>query len=431
MMKTIDLIKIGTALLLGGLIIGCGNSNLRRGRSLLKQNQYAEAIARLEAAERDSPENWLIKRELGIAYYRNAQNDKAIEKLIQTIKIRPRNGRSLLYLGLCYEQQEKYAEAVSVYRVYNQLSVLDPLRKELQARIRDVHLKELQKEVKQNLSAVEAERIQPPEPNTMAILYFRNLSQTEELTPLLKGIAEILTTDFGKVQSLRLVERIKLQILLDEMQLSTSEFFDQVQSPKAGRLLGASQLISGGIERLSATSLQINAGAIITATGELRGDGAQATGALSEVLALEKVLFFDLIKDLGVKLSEAEIETIKPLPTKNVIAFVAFCKGLDFEDKNQLDEAIAQYNRAVQLDPAFALARQKREQISIQRLSLATIEKLSDYQERLSGTEPTLLDTGSKIGLRLGLDNQELSPFDPNTFRATGVITITGDLPRN
>lgn len=430
-MKMIDPIRIGTALFLSGLIIGCGDSNLRSGRSLLKENQYAEAIARLEAAERHSPENWLIKRELGIAYYRNEQNEKAIEKLRQAITIRPRNGRSLLYLGLCYERQEMYAEAVSVYRVYNQVSVLDPLRKELQARIRDVHLKELQKEVKQNLREVEAGRIQPPEPNTLAILYFRNLSQTEELTPLLKGIAEILTTDFGKVQSLRLVERIKLQVLLDEMKLSTSEFFDQVQSPKAGRLLGASQLISGGIERVSETSLQINAGAISTATGELRGNGAQASGGLSEVLTLEKTLFFDLVKDLGIKLSEAEIEAIKPLPTKNIIAFVAFCKGLDFEDKNLLDEAIAQYNRAVQLDPAFALARQKREQLVIERLSLATIEKLADYQERFTGTEPTLLDTGSKIGLRLGFDYQELSPIDPNAFRATGVITITGDLPRN
>ena len=430
-MKKIDSLKIGVVLLVAGLIFGCGNPSLRRGRALLQKRQYAEAITRLEAAERENPNHWLIKRELGIAYYRHRQSEKAVEKLRQALALRPTNGRTLLYLGLSYEQQEMYAEAVSVYRIYSKLSVLDPMRKEMQARIREMHLQELQKEVKQNLSALEAGRIQPPEPNTVAVLYFRNLSQSDELAPLLKGVAEILTTDFGKVQSLRMVERIKLQVLLDEMQVSSSEFFDQVQSPRAGKLLGAGQLISGGIERLSETSLQINAGAIVTATGELRGNGAQATGSLAEIPALEKILFFDLIRDLGMKLTEAEVEAIKPLPTKNTLAFIAFCKGLDFEDKNQLNAATAQYERAVQLDPGFALARQKREQISVQRLSLATIEKLSDSQERFSGTESRLLDTDAKLGLRLGLDYQELSPFDPNTLRGTGVMTISGELPRN
>jgi len=429
-MKTVNRRQIGVVLLLCGLLLGCGNSGLRSGRSLLKKNQYAEAIARLETAERAYAGNWLIKRELGIAYYRHQQIEKAVEKLRQAIKLRPTNGRSLLYLGLSYEQQGMYADAVSVYRIYSKLSVLDPMRKEMQARIREMHLQELQKEVRQNLSALETGQIQPPEPNTVAVLYFRNLSQSDELAPLLKGIAEILTTDFGKVQSLRLVERIKLQVLLDEMQVSSSESFDQAQSPKAGRLLRASQLISGGIERLSETSLQINAGAIITATGERQGQGAQATGSLAEILALEKILFFDLIRDLGLKLTEAEVAAIKPLPTKNILAFIAFCKGLDFEDKNQLEAATAQYERAMQLDPGFAIARQKREQVVVQRLSLATIDKLSDYQERFTGTEPTLLDTGAKVGLRLGLDYQDLSPFDP-AFRGTGVLTITTDLPEN
>jgi tetratricopeptide (TPR) repeat protein len=430
-MQKNDSLKIGVALLIAGLLCGCGNPSLRSGRALLRKNQYAEAITRLEAAERENPKHWLIKRELGIAYHRNRQSEKAVEKLRQALKLRPTNGRSLLYLGLSYEQQEMYAEALSVYRIYSKLSILDPMRKEMQARIREVHLRELQREIKENLSALETEQFKPPEPNTVAVLYFHNLSQSDELAPLLKGIAEILTTDFGKVQSLRLVERIKLQVLLDEMQLSSSEFFDQVQSPKAGRLLGASQLISGGIESLSETSLQISAGAIVTATGELQGDGAQARGSLAEILALEKILFFDLVQDLGMKLTKAEIEAVKPLPTKNILAFIAFCKGLDFEDKNQLAEATAQYERAMQLDPGFAIARQKREQVVVQRLSLATIDKLSDYQERFTGTEPTLLETGTKIGLRLGLDYQDLTPLDPNTFRPSGVMTIIGDLPRN
>ena len=429
-MQKNNFLKIGAVLLVIGLLFGCGNPNLRTGRALLQRSQYAEAITRLEAAERANSKHWLIKGELGIAYCRSRQSEKAVEKLQQALKLRPTNGRALLYLGLSYEQQQMFAEAVAVYRIYGKLSVLDPMRQEMQARIRELHLQALQREIKKNLSALEAGRIAPPEPNTVAVLYFRNLSQSAELAPLLKGIAEILITDFGKVQSLRLVERIKLQVLLEEMQVSSSEFFDQVQSPKAGKLLGAGRLISGGIGRLSETSLHINAGAIITATGELQGKGAQATGALTEILALEKILFFDLIRDLGMRLTEAEVEAIKPLPTKNILAFLAFCKGLDFEDKNQLEEAAAQYARAIQLDPGFASARQKKEQVDVQRLSLSTIDKLADYQERFTGTEATLLDTGGKLGMGFGLQD-DLPPLDPNIARGTGVIVVSGELPRN
>ena len=428
-MKRQGMIKLAGLLLIAGMVAGCGNANYRRGRALLKDRAYAAAIQALEAAEKEKSGDWKIKRDLGIAYFHERQYPRAIQKLAQAQRLHPNDGRTLLYIGLSLEQAGKFTEAISVYRLYTKLSLLDPLKKELQARIREIQLRDLQRQIRQNLTA--RDRLPETDPNTVAILYFRNISKSNEMTPLLKGLADFLTTDLGKVKRLRLVERIKLQILLDEIARAQSPAFDTLRTPQTGKLLGARRLISGGITRLNETQLQINAGVVEANTGALRGDGAQAVGNLSDLLNMEKTLVFDLLKDLDVTLTEAEIAAIRPLPTKNILAFIAYCKGLDFEDRGDLEQAAAQYGQAVKLDPGFAAARQKNEQLAIERLSLATIEKLAAFEERLAGTEPALLDAGARLGLQFDADLRDGTLLDPEFLSGTGVITVIGEVPEN
>ena len=411
------------------LLIGCANPNYRKGRSLVKKGQYTSAIEQLKLAENEERRNWKIKRELGIALYRNNEFDKAIKKLKESLRIQARNGRTLLYLGLSYESKQMFPAAINVYNLYITLSFLDPLKKELQARIRDIHLKELQQEVRNNLSDFEKGNRKPLEPNTVAVIYFRNISKWQDIDPVSKGICEIMATDLSKVKSLRLVERAKLQILLDELKVPASEFIDSSYSLRTGQILGASRLVSGGIERLNETELQMNAGVVVTETGQIQGDGALARGTISELLRMEKILIFDLIDDMGIKLTQAENDAIRPLPTKNALAFISFSRGLDFEDKGLLENARAEYAKAVELDPGFSIARRKLNLISIKRLSISTIEKLASYEERLASTEPTLLDAGAKLGLDLGVDNHEVTSRGPIT--GFGTIRVSGDLPVN
>lgn len=110
------------------------------------------------------------------------------------------------------------------------------------------------------------------------------------MEPVLKGLAELITLDLLKVKNLRLSDRIKIQLLLEELQLSPSDFFDQIRAVDAGRLLGVQHLISGGIERISDTKIRLSGGVVETATGQLRGGGSEVSGNFSEILKLEKQL---------------------------------------------------------------------------------------------------------------------------------------------
>ena len=62
--------------------------------------------------------------------------------------------------------------------------------------------------------------------------------------------------------------------------------------------------------------------------------------------------------------------------TTNSLAFIAFSKGLDFEDRGLAAQARFQYRKALELDPEFAQARTRLEALPERRLSLQEIENL-------------------------------------------------------
>ena len=371
-----DPIKI---LLLASLIaVACGgNSKLTpTGREFLKMGDYDLAIIQLRAEERMNPADIRIKRDLGIAYFRTKQFENAVTKLSQAAKLNSRDQVSLFYLGLSYEFRQQPGKATTVYRALSTLDIRDELKNELLARSQEIELKDSKKQIQDNLSELKNSDSNVTEPNSVAVLYFRNISDWRELTPLLKGLAEILITDIGKVQSLKIVKRKKVQHLLDELHLTPSGLLDQVKMKDAGRMLDAGKLITGGIERINDTKLRLTAGVVDTKSGQLQGKSVQATGRLSEILELEKSLLVGLLKSLGVRLNSAEAKALQQFSTKNNLAFIAFCKGLDFEDRNIARQARYQYEKAVNLDPEFKLAKQRLAQLSQKRLTIAEMEKL-------------------------------------------------------
>ena len=141
-------------------------------------------------------------------------------------------------------------------------------------------------------------------------------------------------------------------------------------------MLGAGTLITGGIERIGDTRIRLTAGVVDTKSGQLKGQGVQATGRLSEILELEKSLLVGLLKSLGVRLNSDEAKGLQQFSTKNNLAFIAFSKGLDFEDRNIMRQARYQYEKAVNLDADFKLAKQRLAQLSQKRLTIAEMEKL-------------------------------------------------------
>src|SRR5688500_14856488 len=82
---------------------------------------------------------------------------------------------------------------------------------------------------------------------TVAVMYFTNvaLERREDYEPLTRGIAEMLITTLAANPALRLVERARLQALIDEGTLNRSARIDEETAVRVGRLLGARHMIFG------------------------------------------------------------------------------------------------------------------------------------------------------------------------------------------
>ena len=83
--------------------------------------------------------------------------------------------------------------------------------------------------------------------NSISVLYFSNSTGKPDLDALQKGLAYMLATDLSTIKGLLVVERVKLQALVEEMDLGVSGLVEADSAPRVGRLLGARFLVSGDL----------------------------------------------------------------------------------------------------------------------------------------------------------------------------------------
>ncbi|MCG8605775.1 hypothetical protein MJD09_12360 [bacterium] len=370
--KMVLRISLSLILLAALTLSGCsGKSRWQHG------DDYVAAIGQLSQAELLNPNDWEIKRDLGIAYFLNQQNKQAVGKLAQAYELNPNDGRTLLYLGLGYQKENMPSKAAEIFAEHLALGASGRLAEELRARIRENRLKAWRQEMTQRVADFKENSHLPIAPASLAVLYFRNVSRWPELDPLVKGIAEFITSDFKNMARLKVVDRLKTQFLLEELRLSTDELFDRMQTRSLGRLLGVNYLVLGGIERLDGANIELNAGIVETKNGRLKGDGIKINGTVSEIATLSKQVALALVRDLQLPLTDIEYLTLRQFQTRNSIAFIAFSKGLDFEDRQLFAQARYQYNKALKQDGGFALAKTRLSELPGSRLSIPEMDKLA------------------------------------------------------
>jgi TolB-like protein len=128
----------------------------------------------------------------------------------------------------------------------------------------------------------------PPPPTTIAVLYFDYAGHDQTLEPLKKGLAQMLITDLAVVDTLRVVERERLQALLEEQKLAKSGKIDAGTAARIGKLLGARYLVLGsyfdalGAFRVDARIVSVETGEIVKSVG--------ANGNADDFLGLEQKL---------------------------------------------------------------------------------------------------------------------------------------------
>ncbi|OJT20440.1 hypothetical protein BO221_31000 [Archangium sp. Cb G35] len=246
----------------------------------------------------------------------------------------------------------------------------------------------------------------------LAVLYFDNNTGKPALDVLRKGFADMMVTDLSAVQQLQVVEREKLQRLLDELKLQRSSYFDPKTIQRLGQGMGAQFAVTGSIVAVDPT---------------LRIDVRLVEIATSKVLLAEKVMgqknqLFDLQQKLVGRFVKALLPRLDQLPkprsrAPDVDTLLSYSKGIDLVDQGKLHEARDQLAAVVSKSPTFLLARQRHEEI---------LARLKEAQQRRT---ETLSDVNELLGQRSeawlqGKDMASLDEKESSTFLAWRLIRM-------
>jgi tetratricopeptide (TPR) repeat protein len=342
-----------------------------------------EAIARLERQQVASPTSAAVNRALGIAYYESKRYPEARTALETAARIDPKDGTTALFLGLTAEAQNEPTTARRAYSSYLQHGRTSRVRAQLQARLAALARRELEADA---IFAVQQEAAignVAGSPRTVAVFPLRFTGADSSLKPLERGFADLLITDLSRSSQLTLVERSRLQALLDEIARQQSGATDAATNVRAGRILRAGRLVQGALLQLDPSQLRVDAAVVSVPTTQVQGV-AQGADKLDQVFDLEKRIALDLFKELGVTLTVAERNAIEQRPTRSLAAFVAYSRGLTADDEGRYDDAARYFNDAVRLDPGFGAAQQKGQEASA--ASAGTAVTSQSIQTSLRGT---------------------------------------------
>ena len=334
----------------------CGPNLAQITNNLIAEGRNDEAIARMNRALIENPDATEYKRLMGIALYNKKFYSECVSIFQQVLADDEEDDQSAYYLAASYEGLRDYNKAIQYYRLYNELTFFGQYKDVVEARIKLLYRQQIEAEAQRALMMEQQLDVAKVPNNTIAILYFENKGQKTELNPLQKGLAEMVITDLAKVKSLKVVERIRLQEMMQEMNLGESDLVDQRTAPRLGKLLGAYRLVKGSFFELTNNKLNIDAFVARTRTGELDAT-ANITGSMQGFFRMEKDLVFKILGELKITLTDEEREAILELPTENFFAFLQYSRGLDYEDRGLYTQAFEAYTQAASSDPNYTQAK--------------------------------------------------------------------------
>jgi TolB-like protein len=191
---------------------------------------------------------------------------------------------------------------------------------------------------------------------TVAVLYFDYAGKDEEMALLRKGLAQMLISDLSAIDSIRLVERDRLEEVLAELELGRSGKIDPATAARVGKLLGARYMVLGGYFELRG-ALRVDARVVEVETGRVL-QSVGVTGKPDDFLAVEQALATDLTSILARQLKTAApaAPRVKRPARLSTRVAVLYSQALAQADRGQKEQARETLRSVVKQQEDFMLA---------------------------------------------------------------------------
>src|SRR5213079_273421 len=183
---------------------------------------------------------------------------------------------------------------------------------------------------------------------SIAVLPFENLSDDKENAYFGDGIQDDLLTNLAKIRDLKVISRTSVMSYRGKAS----------NLREIGKALGVGTILEGSVRRIG-NRVRVNV-QLINAENDEHIWAEDYDRELTDVFAIQTDLAQKIASELQAKLSPGEKTQMQRKPTENGEAYLAFVQAHNLsctvEDLEKLKQSEQLFERAIDLDPNFALA---------------------------------------------------------------------------
>ncbi len=188
----------------------------------------------------------------------------------------------------------------------------------------------------------------PVDLKSIAVLPFTNISGDDANRPFTIGIHDDILTQVSKISELKVISRT-----------SVANLDETVTVREISELLGVSTVLEGGVQRVG-NQLRINVQLIDASTdNHMWAETYDRELTTGNIFAIQSEIAQAVAVALHATLSVREQKSLDKIPTQNFEAYEAYLLGrqrMALRAIPALQQAQASFERAVELDPDYALA---------------------------------------------------------------------------
>jgi non-specific serine/threonine protein kinase len=179
---------------------------------------------------------------------------------------------------------------------------------------------------------------------SVAVLYFENQSGAKEDEYFRDGITEDVVTELSKIAQLEVFPRSEMLAFRDK----------PVTAQQVSQQLGAAYVLEGSIRR-AGNRVRITV-QLVEASTRHSVWAERYDRQLEDVFAIQEEIARSIAQALRITLTPQEEKTIARKPTENPLAYDFYLRGRSYTRRENLDYGLQMFEKAIQLDPNFALA---------------------------------------------------------------------------
>jgi serine/threonine protein kinase/tetratricopeptide (TPR) repeat protein len=231
----------------------------------------------------------------------------------------------------------------------------------------------------------------PTDKPSLAVLYFENNSGKLELENWRSGLCEMLITDLDQSKLLHVISSDRIYTLLEELNLLEKEKFTTDDLIKVASRTGVSHVVRGsfitaGDKFIITAALMKSGKAVVMKTIRKEGMGEESITDSVDEITLEIKAELDLTEE---EIAEDFDKNLAEITTSSPEAFKYYSEGIKLRYQVKHRESISSFERAISLDPDFALAYRG---LGIAYGSLGLTNQRNEFMEKAMALKERLTD---------------------------------------